>query len=237
MPARCFASPCSSTGELQRSRAGSRRDCRDRAASWRISPSPRTFRPTRGPTAPRCRQTAATRPQPRRRSHAALSSCPTDRSPSGLASAPQKSSRAPPGGRTGGAAVVLASPRGLSRGSPAVHHVTGLGGRWLGDLHDGSRPRRVLVSNAAQRRDLVLEPGMGARGGFIHVDVDPEIPGSRIQPRRRSEMLLTSVGSLALLNLPERATATIARFPARAPGVGPVLGGLCGPRMARSRRS
>ena len=116
--------------------------------------------------------------------------------------------------RTG--AAVMCSPRAkgiFPEDHPQFIGVTGLGGHGsaIAYMTEGS-PRRVLVLGTRLSEGTSFwNPAWVPPHGFIHVDVDPEVPGAAY-PGAEALAVCADVGtfvSALLEHLPERATATI----------------------------
>ncbi len=132
--------------------------------------------------------------------------------------------------RTG--AAVMCSPRAkgvFPEDHPQFVGVTGLGGHASAITYmTERRPRRVLVLGTRLGEGTSFwNPALVPTAGFIHVDVDPEVPGVAY-PAAGTLALCSDVGaflSALLEQLPERAPATIAFPRPERADIGPDVGG------------
>jgi acetolactate synthase-1/2/3 large subunit len=136
--------------------------------------------------------------------------------------------------RTG--AAVMCSPRAkgvFPEDQPQFVGVTGLGGHGSTATYmTEGRPRRVLVLGTRLGEGTSFwSPSMVPPDGFIHVDVDPEVPGTAY-PTAPTLAVRADIGTFvaALLeHLPERAPAGV-HFPRpERPEIGPAAAGAVRP--------
>jgi acetolactate synthase-1/2/3 large subunit len=133
-------------------------------------------------------------------------------------------------------AAVMCSPRAkgvFPEDHPQFVGVTGIGGHrsTITTMTDGG-PRRVLVLGTRLGEGTSFwSPGMVPPNGFIHVDVDPEVPGVAY-PTAPTLAVRADVGvflEALLAHLPERAPAEV-RFPRlERLEIGPAVAGLVRP--------
>jgi acetolactate synthase-1/2/3 large subunit len=136
--------------------------------------------------------------------------------------------------RTG--VAVMCSPRAkgiFPEDHPQFVGVTGLGGHGSAITYmTEGRPRRVLVLGTRLSEGTSFwSPAMVPPDGFIHVDVDPEVPGVAY-PTAPTLAVRADVGAFlsALLDqLPERAPGTIAFPRPERLEIGPAVGGAVRP--------